>query len=89
MFNLLINDCHFFVFQNDFTADYDKRLEFISGYSGNYGLAIVTKTKAGFWTDELHHYQANNELSCDWTLYRTDNMMVGTMVVYQSIFFYY
>ncbi|XP_065225983.1 xaa-Pro aminopeptidase 1-like [Planococcus citri] len=62
---------------NDFPADFDKRLEFISGYSGNYGLAIVTKNKSAFWTDELHHFQANNELSCNWTLYRTDNLVAA------------
>lgn len=37
--------------QNEFVAEYDKRREFISGFSGSYGDALVTADKAVLWTD--------------------------------------
>lgn len=58
--------------QSEFLADRDKRLEYISGFTGGYGLAVITQTKAAFWTDDLHYIQANNDLSCNWTLIKSE-----------------
>lgn len=58
--------------QNDYVDDHDKRLEFITGYTGDYGIAVITKNKTAFWTDELHYYQAENELSCNWIIFKMD-----------------
>ncbi|XP_050428799.1 xaa-Pro aminopeptidase ApepP-like [Adelges cooleyi] len=54
--------------QNEEVADHDKRLKYISGFSGLGGVALVTQTKAIFWTVWMYHQQADEELSCDWQL---------------------
>lgn len=61
--------CKFFFLQNEEVADHDKRLKYLSGFSGTGGLAVVTQTKAIFWTGWMYHQQADEELSCDWQLF--------------------
>lgn len=58
------------VFQSEYVAEYDRRLEFISGFSGSNGQAIVTLYKAALWTDGRYHLQADDQLNCDWLLMR-------------------
>lgn len=55
-------------FKNEEVADHDKRLQYISGFSGTGGVAVVTQTRAVFWTVWMYHKQADEELSCDWEL---------------------
>ncbi|VVC30469.1 Hypothetical protein CINCED_3A013194 [Cinara cedri] len=54
--------------QNEEVADHDKRLKYVSGFSGTGGIAVVTQTKAIFWTEWMYYKQADEELSCDWQL---------------------
>ncbi|KAL9982844.1 hypothetical protein ACROYT_G004953 [Oculina patagonica] len=55
--------------QNEYLASCDLRREFISGFSGSAGTAIVTETKAALWTDGRYHLQAENQLDpSNWTL---------------------
>ncbi|XP_044262577.1 xaa-Pro aminopeptidase ApepP-like isoform X1 [Tribolium madens] len=56
--------------QNEFVEDYDKRLQFISGFSGSYGYAVITAKSAILWTDGRYHLQADNETDCNWKLMR-------------------
>ncbi|KAK7571224.1 hypothetical protein V9T40_014828 [Parthenolecanium corni] len=65
---------------NEYVADRDKRLEFISGFTGGRGMAVVTKNKLIFWTDEVYSTQAENELSCNWTIYKTSSNSPGAVV---------
>ena len=37
--------------QSEYIADADKRLKWISGFSGSSGFAAITKDKAALWTD--------------------------------------
>lgn len=37
--------------QSEYIAEADKRLKWISGFSGSSGFAVITKEKAAFWTD--------------------------------------
>ena len=37
--------------QSEYVAQCDKRRDFISGFSGSAGTAIVSLTKAALWTD--------------------------------------
>ena len=37
--------------QSEYIAPADKRLRFISGFSGSSGFAVVTEDKAALWTD--------------------------------------
>ncbi len=39
-----------------------KTREFISGFSGSYGVVVVTKEDAGLWTDTRYFIQAEEEL---------------------------
>ena len=37
--------------QSEYVANADKRREWIAGFSGSSGFAVVTKEKAALWTD--------------------------------------
>lgn len=54
--------------QGEFLAERDKRLQYISGFSGPYGYAVVTRSKAAFWTDFRYYDQADEQLDCNWIL---------------------
>ncbi|XP_014244682.1 xaa-Pro aminopeptidase 1-like [Cimex lectularius] len=54
----------------------DRRLQFISGFAGKKGVAVVTKSKAAIWVDPNELVQANEMLSCDWILYSSINSEV-------------
>ncbi|XP_038048146.1 xaa-Pro aminopeptidase 1-like isoform X2 [Patiria miniata] len=62
--------------QSDFVADHDKRLEFITGFQGSGGLAVVTTERDGddgkavLWTDGRYWIQAEREVDCNWELMR-------------------
>lgn len=57
-------DCH----QSEYVGDTDKRLEFISNFSGSSGTALILATGAYLWTDGRYFLQASQELSSEWTL---------------------
>lgn len=48
--------------QSEYIADCDGRREFISGFSGSAGTAVVTLEKAALWTDGRYHLQASEQL---------------------------
>lgn len=56
--------------QSEDVAPQHQRREFISGFSGSHGTAIITGTKAALWTDGRYFLQANMELDCNWILQR-------------------
>ncbi|GMH41895.1 hypothetical protein BSKO_09805 [Bryopsis sp. KO-2023] len=47
---------------------HQKRREFISGFTGTAGTAVITPEKAALWTDGRYFLQAADELGPDWTL---------------------
>lgn len=55
--------------QSEYTALYDKRRDFLSGFDGSAGTAVVTPTAALLWTDGRYFLQAERQLdaSC-WQL---------------------
>lgn len=53
---------------SEYLADVDKRREYVSGFTGSAGIAIVTLDKALLWTDGRYHLQASQELDNNWTL---------------------
>lgn len=61
--------------QSEYISDSDKRREFISGFNGSAGLAIVTQGGAGdhacLWTDGRYHLQASKQLDSNWTLMKS------------------
>lgn len=46
----------------------DKRLSFISGYTGSAGIAVVTLDAAVLWTDGRYTIQADQQLDCNWQI---------------------
>ncbi|XP_071137959.1 xaa-Pro aminopeptidase ApepP-like [Mytilus edulis] len=51
-------------------AKCDKRIQAVSGFSANFGIAVVTRTSAALWTDGRHFRQAEKETDCGWEIYR-------------------
>ena len=49
--------------QSEYVGDYLKAREFITGFTGSAGTAVITQTKAGLWTDGRYFIQAENELA--------------------------
>ncbi|XP_053977342.1 xaa-Pro aminopeptidase ApepP [Hylaeus volcanicus] len=62
------NDAH----QSEYLRERDKRVQFISGFSGSFGTAIITPNKALLWTDGRYYVQALAEFDPQgaWTLMR-------------------
>ncbi|KAK6473674.1 xaa-Pro aminopeptidase 2 [Huso huso] len=55
---------------SEYIAVRDKRLTWITGFTGTAGTAVVTNTKAVFWTDSRYWIQAERQVDCNWDLIR-------------------
>eukprot|EP00124_Ichthyophonus_hoferi_P004794 Ihof_evm2s579 gene=Ihof_evmTU2s579 len=64
---------------SEYAASHFERLEFISGFSGSAGSALVTKDHAYLWTDGRYHLQAATQLDANWTLMKAGLVGVKTM----------
>ncbi|CAO2144341.1 unnamed protein product [Urochloa humidicola] len=56
--------------QSEYVSEQDKRREFISGFTGSAGLALITMKEALLWTDGRYFLQATQQLSSRWKLMR-------------------
>ncbi|CAO2149136.1 unnamed protein product [Urochloa humidicola] len=56
--------------QSEYVSEQDKRREFISGFTGSAGLALITMKEALLWTDGRYFLQATQQLSNRWKLMR-------------------
>lgn len=57
--------------QSEYLPDHYKTREFISGFTGSAGTAVITQDKAGLWTDGRYFTQAERELkNSPFKLYR-------------------
>lgn len=56
--------------QSEYVSARDKRREFVSGFTGSAGLALITMEEALLWTDGRYFLQATKELSDQWKLMR-------------------
>ncbi|XP_075071823.1 xaa-Pro aminopeptidase 1 isoform X2 [Mixophyes fleayi] len=54
--------------QSEYIAPCDCRREFISGFDGSAGTAIVTEQSAALWTDGRYFLQAAQQMDSNWTL---------------------
>lgn len=54
----------------EYAAHEFHRLAFISGFTGDSGTAIITKSKAYLFTDSRYHIQASEQLDGNWTLHK-------------------
>ncbi|KAF9478360.1 Creatinase/aminopeptidase [Pholiota conissans] len=53
---------------SEYVAASDKRREFISGFTGSAGTAIITRNNAYMLTDSRYWIQAQDEMDHNWTL---------------------
>lgn len=65
---------------SEYVNEYFKCREFITGFTGSAGTAVVTADQAGLWTDGRYFVQAAGELSgTEVTLYRMGETQVPTV----------
>lgn len=48
------------------TSPPDQRLQWITGFSGSNGFAVITQEKAAMWSDGRYLLQAEGQLDCNW-----------------------
>ena len=69
--------------QSEYVGEYFKAREFITGFTGSAGTAIITQTEIGLWTDGRYFIQAEKELAgTGITLYKIGNPGVPTIDEY-------
>lgn len=57
--------------QSEYVGDYFKAREYLTGFTGSAGTAVITMTEAGLWTDGRYFIQAGRQLEQSHvTLYR-------------------
>ncbi|OAY71234.1 putative Xaa-Pro aminopeptidase P [Ananas comosus] len=56
--------------QSEYVSERDKRRQFVSGFTGSAGLALITMSEALLWTDGRYFLQATQQLSNRWKLMR-------------------
>lgn len=57
-----------FCSQGEYAAARDRRRQFITGFTGSAGTAVVTQSEALVWTDGRYFQQAALQLDGNWTL---------------------
>jgi len=69
--------------QSEYVGDYFKSREFITGFTGSAGTAVITRSEASLWTDGRYFIQAEKELSgSEICLYKSGNTGVPTIEEY-------
>jgi len=56
--------------QSEYMADYWKSRQWLTGFTGSAGVAVVTKREAGLWTDSRYFIQAGNQLKSPFILHK-------------------
>ncbi|KNZ76560.1 hypothetical protein J132_09419 [Termitomyces sp. J132] len=59
---------------SEYVAESDQRLQYISGFYGSNGLAIVTMNSAYLFTDARYWSQAQEQLDGNWTLIKAGSV---------------
>ena len=68
---------------SEYTQPYDKRRDWITGFRGSAGVAVVSLTNAALWTDSRYYTQAEEELDCaNWFLMRDGSSGVPTLLTW-------
>lgn len=57
--------------QSEYVCDSDMRRQFMSGFTGSAGTALILQDKALLWTDGRYFLQAELEISEDWILMKS------------------
>ncbi|KAK4301818.1 hypothetical protein Pmani_026085 [Petrolisthes manimaculis] len=65
--------------QYGYTLEAERRLQYMTGFTGSAGMAVVTDTQQALWTDGRYFLQGDSELDCDWLLMKKGQDGVPTM----------
>lgn len=69
---------------SEYVSDHYKTREFITGFSGSAGTAVITAEDAGLWTDSRYFLQAEEQLEGSGvSLYKAG--LPGTMQIYEYL----
>ncbi|OCT65972.1 hypothetical protein XELAEV_18042226mg [Xenopus laevis] len=55
----------------EYIADREKRRNWLTGFTGSSGIAVVTHTRGAVFTDSRYWIQAEREMNCNWELEKT------------------
>lgn len=62
------NDAH----QSEYVGESDRRVEYMTDFTGSNGYAIVSNDKAAIWVDGRYHIQVDNQVNPDnWTILKS------------------
>lgn len=72
-------------FQNEYTPDYNKRLEYLTSFSGSNGVGLITKDRAILFTDGRYLLQAKEQLGDEFEVidqadlpeFKLENQVIG------------
>lgn len=64
------------------------RREFLTGFYGSAGEALVTVDKAILWTDGRYHIQADHQLDCNWSLMKQGELEVSKLIQVQAFYYH-
>lgn len=68
-------------FFNEYSPDHLNRLKFITGFTGSFGIAIISKTKSFFLTDGRYIEQASTELDLNkYTIYNIKEVSLTQLI---------
>ncbi|CAF4089175.1 unnamed protein product, partial [Rotaria magnacalcarata] len=66
---------------SEYTQAYDKRRDWLTGFRGSAGTAVVSLRTAALWTDSRYFTQAEEQLDCaNWLLMRDRDPGVPTII---------
>lgn len=69
--------------ESEYVGDYFKAREYMTGFTGSAGTAVITLDEAGLWTDARYFLQAEEQLrGSGITLYRMDEEGVPSLRAY-------
>lgn len=57
---------------NDHLQEFDQRHVFISNFTGKVATVVVTMKSVALWTDERFLSLANEDLDCDWHIFKME-----------------
>ena len=69
---------------SEYTSDHYKAREFITGFTGSAGTAVVTMDDAGLWTDSRYFLQAADQLSGSGVTLHKDRLP-GTIKIHEYL----
>lgn len=65
--------------QTEMVSPSDKRRQYVTGFTGSAGTAVVTQNMAALWVDGRYHLQADQQLDCQWIVMKSGQDQVPSI----------